>query len=76
MVVHLDRNHTAGTAPGRVMPRAMVADNDYAVGLVVEGLTHSRFWPETAIVIVEDDAQNEPDHIDSYRSPCFAARPT
>ncbi len=75
MIMHLGRNHTAGTAPGRISPLSMVADNDYALGLIVEGVSNSRFWKDTAIFVLEDDAQNGPDHVDSHRSPAFVISP-
>jgi hypothetical protein len=53
----------------------MVADNDLAVGQIVEGLSHSRFWPKMAIFIVEDDAQNGVDHVDGHRTTAFVASP-
>jgi hypothetical protein len=53
----------------------MVADNDLALGMVVEGLSKSSFWPEMAIFVVEDDAQNGPDHVDAHRSIAFVASP-
>jgi hypothetical protein len=49
----------------------MAADNDYALGMIVEAVSKSRFWTSTAIFVVEDDAQNGPDHVDSHRSPAF-----
>lgn len=61
-------DHTAGTSPGFFSPRAMVADNDYAVGQLVEAVSKSAFWRSTLIVVVEDDAQAGYDHIDAHRS--------
>jgi DNA-binding beta-propeller fold protein YncE len=49
----------------------MAADNDYALGLIVEAVSKSKFWTSTAIFVLEDDAQNGPDHVDSHRSPAF-----
>ncbi|MGC8669348.1 MAG: alkaline phosphatase family protein [Chthonomonadales bacterium] len=74
-MLRLPRDHTAGTSAGLHTPRAMVADNDYAVGQVVEAVSHSPFWKETAIFIVEDDAQNGNDHVDAHRSPCYVISP-
>ena len=71
----LPSNHTVGTSPGWCTPRACVADNDLALGKVVEGLTHSRFWPTMAIFVVEDDAQNGVDHIDGHRTVALAISP-
>jgi hypothetical protein len=53
----------------------MVADNDLALGRVVEGLSKSKFWPRLAIFVVEDDAQNGPDHVDAHRTIAFAISP-
>jgi DNA-binding beta-propeller fold protein YncE len=75
IVMRLGNDHTAGLAPGRIAPRSAVADNDYALGLIVEALTRSRFWPKMAIFVLEDDAQNGPDHVDSHRSPAFVISP-
>jgi YVTN family beta-propeller protein len=66
-LVRLPNDHTVGTRPGAPSPRAMVADNDLAVGKLVEAVSHSRFWGSTAIFVVEDDAQNGPDHVDGHR---------
>jgi YVTN family beta-propeller protein len=71
MVMRLGNDHTNGTSPGRLSPLSYAADNDQAVGMIVEGISKSKFWTSTAIFIVEDDAQNGPDHVDSHRSPAF-----
>jgi YVTN family beta-propeller protein len=71
LLVRMGNDHTAGTAAGRLAPLSMVADNDYAVGQIVEGVSKSRFWTSTAIFILEDDAQNGQDHVDCHRSPAF-----
>lgn len=68
MIMSLGENHTAGTTPGAYTPQACVASNDQAVALIVDAATHSKFWNEMAIFIVEDDAQNGPDHVDSHRT--------
>jgi len=68
IVMSLPENHTKGTAPGAYTPQAMVASNDYAVGLLVDRVTHSKYWPTTAIFIIEDDAQDGPDHVDARRT--------
>jgi YVTN family beta-propeller protein len=68
VVMSLPEDHTASTAPGWHTPSAMVANNDYAVGKLVEGVSHSRYWPNTAIFIIEDDAQDGPDHVDARRT--------
>ena len=75
ILMRMGNDHTEGTRPGKLTPFAMVADNDYAVGMIVEALSKSRFWAGTAIFILEDDAQNGPDHVDSHRSPGFVVSP-
>lgn len=75
ILLQLPSNHTAGTTPGGSTPKAMVADNDLAVGQIVEALSHSSFWPKMAIFIVEDDAQNGVDHVDGHRTAAFVASP-
>ncbi len=74
-MVRLPRDHTSGTAPGAHSPRAMVADNDYAVGQLVEAVSKSQYWKKTAIFILEDDAQNGFDHVDAHRSIAFVISP-
>jgi len=66
-------DHTEGLSVGRPTPFAHVADNDWAVGLFVEYLSKSPIWKETAIFIVEDDAQNGPDHVDAHRTTAYVA---
>ena len=73
--MRLGNDHTSGTAAGKIAPLSAAADNDYALGMIVEGVSHSRFWPKTAIFVLEDDAQNGPDHVDSHRSPAFVISP-
>jgi YVTN family beta-propeller protein len=68
MTIRMGNDHTNGTRPGSPSPRAMVADNDFAVGQVVEAVSKSPFWKSTAIFILEDDAQNGFDHVDAHRS--------
>lgn len=68
MVMSLGENHTNGTKPGSYTPKAMVASNDLALGRIVEAVTHSSLWPQFAIFVIEDDAQNGPDHVDSHRT--------
>src|ERR1017187_4653606 len=75
IVMRLGNDHTSGTAAGKIAPLSAAADNDFAVGQLVEGVSKSRFWPNTAIFILEDDAQNGPDHVDSHRSPAFLISP-
>jgi YVTN family beta-propeller protein len=68
VIMSLPEDHTAGTRPGAFTPRAMVANADHAVGQLVERITASPYWPETAVFIIEDDAQNGPDHVDARRT--------
>ena len=68
VLMRLGNDHTEGTRAGGPTPRASVADNDLAVGRLVEAVSHSAFWDDTAIFIVEDDAQNGGDHVDAHRS--------
>jgi DNA-binding beta-propeller fold protein YncE len=75
VMIILPSDHTSGTSPGWSTPRASVADNDLALGKVVEGLTHSSFWRSMAILVVEDDAQNGVDHIDGHRTVALAISP-
>ena len=75
ILLRLGNDHTSGTAAGKVAPLSAFADNDYALGQIVEGVSRSRFWPATAIFVLEDDAQNGPDHVDSHRSPAFVISP-
>ena len=73
--VRLPNDHTSGTRPGQPTPRAMVADNDYALGRLVDAVSHSAFWKSTAILVTEDDAQNGPDHVDAHRTLALAISP-
>lgn len=66
-IVRLPNDHTSGTRVGKPTPTAQVADNDLALGMLVEGVSKSKFWKETAIFVIEDDAQNGPDHVDAHR---------
>jgi YVTN family beta-propeller protein len=75
IVMSMPENHTRGTTPGAFTPAAMVASNDLAVGQIVERVTHSKYWPETAIFVIEDDAQDGPDHVDSRRTVALAISP-
>jgi YVTN family beta-propeller protein len=67
-VMSLGEDHTAGTKVGSYAPKSMVGSNDQAIGKIVEGISHSSLWKEFAIFIIEDDAQNGPDHVDSHRT--------
>ncbi|MDQ6759718.1 MAG: beta-propeller fold lactonase family protein, partial [Acidobacteriota bacterium] len=71
LIMRLGNDHTYGTSPGKLSPLSMAADNDYALGRIAEGVSKSKFWNTTAIFVLEDDAQNGSDHIDSHRSPAF-----
>src|SRR5262249_30181960 len=68
IVTSLGEDHTTGTTPGTYTPQACVASNDLALGRLVEAVTKSKYWPETAIFVIEDDAQNGPDHVDAHRT--------
>ena len=70
-VVRLPRDHTNGTRAGSPVPAAYVADNDLALGKLVEAVSTSTYWKDTAIFVLEDDAQNGPDHVDAHRMPAF-----
>jgi hypothetical protein len=71
----LPNDHTAGTRPGRLTPAAYIATNDYAVGLIVEAISHSKVWPSSAIFVTEDDAQDGADHVSDQRSTLYIASP-
>ena len=75
IIILLPIDHTQGTAPGFPTPRAMVADNDLAVGRIVDAVSHSRYWPTTAIFATEDDAQDGADHVDGHRSEALVISP-
>lgn len=74
-IVRLPNDHTSGTSAGAKTPTAFVAENDLALGRVVEAVSRSRFWPETAIFVVEDDAQNGADHVDAHRTVALVVSP-
>jgi DNA-binding beta-propeller fold protein YncE len=73
--VYLPCDHTSGTRPDAPTPRAMVADNDLALGQVVEAISKSKFWPDTCIFVVEDDPQNGFDHVDGHRTVALVISP-
>jgi YVTN family beta-propeller protein len=75
IIMNLPENHTMGTRPGAFTPRAMVANADHAVGQLIERLSHSKYWKDTAIFMIEDDAQNGPDHVDARRTVGLIASP-
>jgi DNA-binding beta-propeller fold protein YncE len=74
-VLRLPNDHTAGTKVGMPTVTAMVADNDLALGMVIEGVSHSKFWKDIAIFVIEDDTQNGPDHVDAHRAPSLVISP-
>jgi hypothetical protein len=71
----LGNDHTDGTSPGRFAPNACMADTDLALGLVAEAVSHSRFWPETAVFVLYDDPQDGTDHVDSHRAAAWVISP-
>ena len=71
--IRFGNDHTEGLRVGRPTPKAHVADNDLAVGMFVEYLSHSPIWNESVIIILEDDAQNGPDHVDAHRTTAYIA---
>jgi hypothetical protein len=75
MIVALPNDHTAGLRPGSPRPRAMVADNDYALGKIVEAFSKSRFWENTVIFVLEDDSQGGWDHVSAYRTVALVISP-
>jgi len=75
MFMRLGNDHTYGMQPGRLSPLSLAADNDYALGMIIEALSKSVFWKNTAVFVVEDDAQNGADHIDSHRSTAYLVSP-
>lgn len=74
-IMSMPEDHTVGASPNGFAPTAMVASNDLAVGQLIDRVSHSRYWPETAIFIIEDDAQDGPDHVDARRTVCLAVSP-
>ncbi len=75
IVMRLPNDHTSGTSPGKPTVLAYLGDNDLALGMVIEGLSHSKFWKQMAIFVVEDDAQNGSDHVDAHRTVALAISP-
>ena len=74
-VMSLPGDHLLGTRPGAQTPAAMMAENDLAVGQIIEALSRSRYWKEMAVFVVEDDTQGGPDHVDVHRAPVLVASP-
>jgi hypothetical protein len=75
VIMSMPEDHTRGTARGAFTPQAMVANNDYAIGQLVDAVSHSKYWPNTAIFIIEDDGQDGPDHVDARRTVALAISP-
>jgi DNA-binding beta-propeller fold protein YncE len=75
IILRLPNDHTAGTKPGSHTPTALVADNDLALGRVVEAVSQSKFWKDTALFVIEDDAQNGSDHVDAHRTVALVVSP-
>ena len=73
--IRLSNDHTSGQQLGKISPIAAVADNDLALGQLVEHLSQSSIWKESVVFVLEDDAQNGPDHVDAHRSPAFVISP-
>lgn len=74
-ILRLGNDHTSGTSAGYPTPTSMIAENDQALGRIVDIISHSSYWKDSAIFVLEDDAQNGPDHVDAHRSPAFAISP-
>lgn len=74
-IVRMGNDHTQGTKVGTLTPFAYAAQNDQGVGMLVDAVSHSKLWATTAIFIIEDDAQNGPDHVDSHRAPAYVVSP-
>lgn len=74
-IVRLPNDHTHGVTPGALKPTANLADNDLALGQIIEAISRSRFWTNTAVFVVEDDAQNGPDHVDAHRTVALVVSP-
>jgi YVTN family beta-propeller protein len=75
MIMGLPEDHTSGLGAGLISPDAAVASNDLAIGKMVDAISHSKFWGETAIFMIEDDAQDGPDHVDAHRTVGLAISP-
>jgi DNA-binding beta-propeller fold protein YncE len=73
--ISLPNDHTVGTTPGKPTPQSMIADNDEATGRFVDALSHSNYWPRSALFLIEDDPQDGGDHVEIHRSPCLVISP-
>jgi hypothetical protein len=76
VILSLNSDHTSGTRPDVPTPRAMVADDDLALGRIIEGISKSRFWANSLILVTEDDAQDGLDHVDGHRTVALAIGPS
>lgn len=74
-IMLLPNDHTAGNRPGMPTPRAAVADNDLATGRIIDALSHSRFWKDTLILVIQDDSQLGLDHVDGHRTLAYCVSP-
>ncbi|MCW3089969.1 MAG: beta-propeller repeat protein [Ferruginibacter sp.] len=74
-IIKFPNDHTSGQKKGKITPAAAIADNDMAVGLFVDHLSHSKIWKQSVVFVLEDDAQNGPDHVDAHRSPALVISP-
>ncbi|MBN1126645.1 MAG: bifunctional YncE family protein/alkaline phosphatase family protein [Sedimentisphaerales bacterium] len=75
VLLFLPNDHTGGTKERYPTPGAQIADNDLAMGMVVEAISHSKFWPETCLFAIEDDPQAGWDHVSGYRTTCYVVSP-
>ena len=71
----LTNDHTAGTTPGPAHPHAMIAENDWALGQIVDLISHSPIWKHSLILVIEDDSQDGADHVDAHRIPALRDQP-
>ena len=75
IIARMPNDHTKGARSGALSPLSYAAQNDYGMGMIVDAVSHSRLWSSTAIFVIEDDAQNGPDHVDSHRAPVWVISP-
>ncbi len=75
IILRMGNDHTQGARAGALSPLSYAAQNDYGVGMVVDAVSHSKLWASTAFFVIEDDAQNGPDHVDSHRAPVWVISP-
>jgi YVTN family beta-propeller protein len=74
-IIKLPNDHTYGAKKGKLTPRAYLAQNDLALGMFIDRLSHSRYWKDSAVFVIEDDAQNGPDHVDAHRTVALVISP-